>query len=69
MDKKKFKVKLTVSFEYEADVEAIDESHAEGQACDKAMDYLDLTIGDSRKFDEFWEYEVNQKVTSIEEIK
>jgi hypothetical protein len=68
MEKKKYKVKLTVSFEYEAVVEATERDFAEGPACDMAMDYLDITLADSRKFDEFWEYQVETKVNSIEEI-
>ena len=66
--KDKYKVKLTVSFEYEAEVEVKDEAHAEGAACDMAMDYLDITLSDSQKFNQFWEYDVQLNINSIEKL-
>ena len=55
---KKKNVKLDISFEFQCNVEASDDNEAFNKASDEAMGYLENKLRDSRKFDEFWEYDV-----------
>jgi len=59
------KVKIEVSFTFECEVDAQEEGEAFQLAEDQAMEYLESTLQDARKFDDFWEYKVNTKNVSI----
>jgi hypothetical protein len=52
----KRKITVNVSFDYECEVNPGDKEAELKEASDKAMDYLEGTLSDSRAFDEFWEY-------------
>ncbi len=63
------KVKLKISFNYECEVIADDENEAFDKATDNAMDYFEKTLRDSRKFDEFWEYQIKITKDDIYDIE
>ncbi|PCJ29300.1 MAG: hypothetical protein COA99_19565 [Moraxellaceae bacterium] len=62
------KVKINVSFEFECEVDAKDNNEAYLIASDNAMDYLDSMLQDSRKLDEFWEYEARIQNISVADV-
>ncbi len=64
--KTKYKVKLVLEIPFESHVDANNESEAVDMALDNAMDYLELNLSDSRKFDQLWEYVVKHKAIEVE---
>ena len=69
MNIKKFTVRLKLEIPLEFVVNANNENEAFDIATDNAMEYIEKKISDSRKFDEFWEYEVQSNLVSSEEKK
>ncbi len=55
----KRKITVNVSFDYECEVNTGNKESELMEASDKAMDYLDGILSNSRVFDEFWEYKVS----------
>lgn len=61
----KRKITVNVSFDYECEVNPGDKEAELMEASDKVMDYLEGTLSDSRKFDEFWEYKATVTTTDM----
>jgi hypothetical protein len=63
----KFKVAIEASFVHEVEVDAQTREEAEARASDALMDYLDQTLSNSRKFAEFHEYVLKERIVSVVE--
>lgn len=64
-----FDVELKIHFPFQVNIPARSKEEAVKKAVDQAMDYLEAIVQDSRRFAEFWEYDVKSDVISISDIK